>query len=629
MADEHYVVFYTPRWERPLAEWLAALSPGTSVTLFELEPRVPQSYHDRFPCVTYEHFLSEADFDAIDQRALALAQSWYLVDGADVTADTAGISLGKLVEYDIVIPLVAALKHLTVIQAILAREGPVTFVCFDRRSVVGQTLDALVAQSPLRVDWPSASQKAEPAPASGQRALMRQARPWLRLALQSVLVSLAAARRVFRRQAATKPCRILFYSSFHQYLDYLKGVVAADFADVFIYNPVVLSWSELLSLKVNLLLDRPPLVMPGWTAAPWRARWAALRAQPQFTARFQTGGLPLWPLAEPILAEQFEKRFAELANLRQRLAAVLRRCRPDLVVVPQDVHDTPRLLVMLAQAAGIPTLATEHGVIANYPHRVLPMADKIALWGRGDIAYYLRHGYHPDRFVVIGQPVLERLWGARNERLAPGTSQTPDSSGVPLGSDDAAASAPGPGKSSVILFAAQPFVPLSARNSPVETAELIRVVIDACRGRPDWQLIIKLHPLMDGNELTYLDTSGVNMSVVRGGSIYAMLAEADVLVTWSSTAGLEGMVMGKPLIALQTPGKRDYVPYVAAGAALGATTPAELTEAIERVLAGADDTAARRTNVAAFIRDHVETIDDAGGALHRFVGLAREMIGLL
>ena len=108
MADERYLVFYAPRWERPLSVWLDALPPAAQVTLFELEPRIPAPYRARCTCVTYEDFLTEADFDAIDRQALTLAQTWYLVEGADVTLDAAGISLGKLVEYDVVIPLVAA-----------------------------------------------------------------------------------------------------------------------------------------------------------------------------------------------------------------------------------------------------------------------------------------------------------------------------------------------------------------------------------------------------------------------------------------------------------------------------------------------------------------------------------------
>ncbi len=620
MADDRYFVFYVPRWERALSQWLATLPPVAQITLFELEPSVPQPWRDRFPCVTYEHFLSEADFDAVDQHALALAQSWYVVDGVDVTADEANISLGKLVEYDVVIPWVAALKHLAIIEAILARKGEVTFVCCDRLSLIGRALNAFSARHPLNVVWQT-GQDEPPAPAQSHdrtSALTDRVRPWLRLALQSVLISLTAVRRGLIRRREAKPS-VLFYSSFHQYLDYLKGIVAADCANVFVYNPVVRSWNELLSLKVNLLLDRPPLSKPG-TAAAWRARWTALQAQPQFSARFETGGLPLWPLAEPILAELFEKRFAKLADLRRRVAAVLRRCRPALVVVPQDVRDTPRLLVMLAQAAGIPTLATEHGIIANYPHRVLPIAARIALWGQGDIAYYQRHGYARERFAVIGQPVLERLWAARSDTPVCGAAVADEARHPPKD------------RPQLILFAAQPYVPISARNSPVEIAELIQLVVAACRKRSDWQLVLKLHSSMDGSELAHVNTSGVNLRIERTGSIYALLAEADVLVTWSSTAGLEGLVMGKPLIVLQVPGKTDYVPYVTEGAALGATTPVELTEAIEQVLAhagsGADDTATRRASAAAFIRDHVETIDDLGSAQRRFVDLTREMAGL-
>lgn len=616
MSNERYVAFYAPRWERPLADWLDALPAGAQVTLFELEPRVPESYRARCTCVTFESFLTEADFDTIDRQALELAQTWYQVDG-DVSLDAAGISLGKLVEYDVVIPLVAALKHLTVTEAISSRLGPVTFVCFDRDSGIGRALAALADQRSLSVAWPAADQKAEPTIEPGRRSLPHQLRPWLRLALQSVLISFAAARRGFQRRRAAKPCRVLFYSSFHQYLDYLKAVVAADFAEIFVYNPVVLSWRELLALDVNLILDRPPLAVPGRMAATWRARWGGLRVQPGFVARFQPNGLPLWPLAEPILAELFEQRFVGLENLRQRLSAVLRRCRPDLVIVPQDVHDTPRLLVMLAQAAGIPTLATEHGIIANYPYRVRPLADRIALWGRGDIAYYLRHGYQPDRFAVIGQPVLERLWaGAQATRRPPSAGNAPEE-----------AEAPAVGKPAVILYAAQPYVPLSARNSPVEVVDLIGLVLDACRGRPEWQLVIKLHSLMDGGELTHLSTADVNVRIARAGSIYTMLAEADVLVTWSSTAGLEGLVMGKPLIVLQVPGKADYVPYVAAGAALGAATPTELAQAIERVLSGADNTTTRREQVMAFINEHVETVNDHGSAASRFVKLVQTLAG--
>ena len=437
--------------------------------------------------------------------------------------------------------------------------GSVAFVCFDRDSAIGQALSALAAQRSMPVAWPASAQKAELAPEPGRRSVLHQMRPWLRLALQRLLISFAAARRSFQRRRAANSYRVLFYSSFHQYLDYLKAVVAADFADIFVYNPVVLSWRELLALGVHLLLDRPALVVTDRAAAPWRTRWGDQRLQAQLSARFQPDGLPLWPLAEPILAELFERRFTELADLCQRLVGVLNRVRPNLVIVPQDVHDAPRLLVMLAQAAGIPTLATEHGIIANYPYRVRPLADRIAVWGRGDIAYYLRHGYAPDRITVIGQPVLERLWAARAplaDAAAPGQTDRATPRSRPPGRD--------PVRRPALCAALR-------GNSPVEVVDLIGLVIDACRGRPDWRLIVKLHPLMDGSELAQLDTTGANVTIARWAASTPCWP-TQILITWSSTAGLEGLVMGKPLISLQIPGKADYVPYVAEGAALGAAT---------------------------------------------------------
>jgi hypothetical protein len=606
MSNETFVVFQAPEQPAALLRWVDRTTPHAQVVLFEAEAYVPPPLREGYRRVTYEDYLGEQDFDSIDQAALRLAQTWYLSDHNDWSCDSEGVSLGRATEYETMIDFVALMKHIALVDAIQSQEEIVTFVCFDDQSSVGRALRVIECAGNTQIEWhldPTQSDRHQ----KTTLLSLRRFKPLARAVFQTLLVQLINfRRRISRWQAPISRCRVLFYSSFRQYVEYLHELSQAGSADIYVYNPSVTTFRELARLAITLITEDTTQRRAAAQESVWPSRWATLRDDVAFTGRFVFQGYSLWPAVERSLALLFLERFAELESQTKTINRLLERYRPDMIIVPQDVKDIPRLLVMAAQMRGIPTVATEHGIIADYPHRVLPLADTIAVWGEANVRFYLARGFRRQRLAIVGQPMLEKAYQGRRADLE--TGRTPNRTAC------------------VILFAAQPYVPISARNSAREVLAMLEMVVDACRKKMHWELLIKLHPAMDGSEITTLDLSDVNIRIINSGSTYDLISLADVVLTWSSTVGLEALVLGKPLIVLQIPGKNDFVPYVSYKAASGASTAAQLTAAIESITTVQDTTTDTGEGVARFIHDHVDIIPERR-SVDRFIDLVYQMGG--
>ncbi len=140
-------------------------------------------------------------------------------------------------------------------------------------------------------------------------------------------------------------------------------------------------------------------------------------------------------------------------------------------------------------------------------------------------------------------------------------------------------------------------VPDAADRKPFHNQlEWLALMTRFVAGRPDLQLVIRIHPREDANardpvrsqHLSLLEqalaTVPDNVRVVWPRdpvSSYALLEAADLAQTWSSTIGLEAARMGVPVIKAN----RGYTSYPEGEFVLSADTPEGLVAAIDEALA--------------------------------------------
>ena len=91
------------------------------------------------------------------------------------------------------------------------------------------------------------------------------------------------------------------------------------------------------------------------------------------------------------------------------------------------------------------------------------------------------------------------------------------------------------------------------------------------------QVVVKLHPNEDGRiqRLILKEHNTDKIKLVKEMDARLLLAVSDVIVTVSSTTGLEAAVMGKPLVYLNVTDKEDYIPFEQMGIGLRCTNSVE------------------------------------------------------
>lgn len=100
------------------------------------------------------------------------------------------------------------------------------------------------------------------------------------------------------------------------------------------------------------------------------------------------------------------------------------------------------------------------------------------------------------------------------------------------------------------------------------------------------QVVVKLHPNEDGRiqRLILKEHNTDKIKLVKEMDARLLLAVSDVIVTVSSTTGLEAAVMGKPLVYLNVTDKEDYIPFEQMGIGLRCTNSVEAAECLKKIL---------------------------------------------
>jgi CDP-glycerol glycerophosphotransferase (TagB/SpsB family) len=265
--------------------------------------------------------------------------------------------------------------------------------------------------------------------------------------------------------------------------------------------------------------------------------------------------------------------------------------------------------VAVARLLGIPSLVLDHGLTADIqqPRGFLDLfADKMANWGDGNRELLLRHGLAPDRLVVTGAPKFDAsLQAARGSRAR--LCQE-------LGIDP---------QQRLVVYAAHPDV-LWYTSRDWHQWELVSLLGQALAEIPNCQLVLRPHPSDKTLCQEHLPGDLKSEAVIaRDANLYNLLIHCDLLITETSTVGLEAMLFDKPVMILNLRGRPDLVPYVERGAALGVYDLPDLAQAIQAAL---DEEAVReRLGVArkAFTSYYLDRLD--GRSSERVVGLILQM----
>jgi hypothetical protein len=288
--------------------------------------------------------------------------------------------------------------------------------------------------------------------------------------------------------------------------------------------------------------DNPAAFAPD-DAGPCRLNGAGCAAAPPGTCGIDLSA----PVAE-WLSRQSVRLRGPLRNAMRRIGEHLDRVQPGWLLVDEDATPFKRAAVALARERGIRTAVVQHG--APYvAFGFAPLAaDYLFAWGESSRRQFQRWGVGDESIVVTGCPKHD-AWLARPCPRRP------------VGD--------GCREVHLLLLATLHHAPerpdlagfhLTARTH----ADMVRWALEAIARRPGWRLTVKLHPRCADARFfrALIDSSaGVKNRVrlLKKGDVLALARQADAVLSCASSAGIEAMIAGRPVIQLMPRGSIDLV----------------------------------------------------------------------
>lgn len=304
-----------------------------------------------------------------------------------------------------------------------------------------------------------------------------------------------------------------------------------------------------------------------------------------------------WPLIEDKIKRLLSRDFIRYRKNVDIFIDAQTRYRIRSVILRNDVRELEKTILLTAKALGVSTIVIQHGILAEYNGHSAILADRLAAWGEYSITWYKKFGNDQQKLIVLGNPAFDRipyyLNREKNEtllkRFNPSGKQYIISL-FPVGID---------------MFRFSSFI------TDDETENLIRDVGSAVKSLGNASLVVKLHPNEKADRFDkIIKKEGWDFaSITESVDLYELINISDVVITINSTVGLEAIIMGKRLISVTPSKRKDLVPYVEYGVALGAQKKEEIENAIKNLLYNND--AKKKIDAAreSFVRDFVYQID--------------------
>lgn len=202
---------------------------------------------------------------------------------------------------------------------------------------------------------------------------------------------------------------------------------------------------------------------------------------------------------------------------RYGFGGYIRKSRPAFVLSTSDFWPIEHQIFSLANSMSIPAAVIQHGVINEYWWPFIARYD--FLWGELFKKQLLKMGADENRLVVTGMPASDHLFSKSETTVKE------------------------PGKITCLVLSqttAQFFKPIS-----VLYRKIFRGLIQRF---PNIDFTVKLHPIE--NESFYSETNLKVNILPKETKVVDAINNATICCTLYSTAGLEAMIMKKPLIVL-------------------------------------------------------------------------------
>lgn len=256
------------------------------------------------------------------------------------------------------------------------------------------------------------------------------------------------------------------------------------------------------------------------------------------------------------IGQEIIRYFTDSLPLYERYMGALYRLsdtyQPRLLLSPYRVGWLPFMVQRVATRIGGSTLIIQHGELEGV--WIKPVGDHIAVWGEAGKRACLEQGFKEENVTVVGCSFLDSVLSTKGqEQFRSKREELRRAWGV--GANE-----------QVLVYMTQPVVTRGSILSAQEKRIVAQDLALFARRAPSVLVVLKLHPDDDGViEKLAFSEMGVDYKLARGLTAQEVLAASDMVFTLFSTAGLEALAMGLPVISHTHIGFAKQVPFINSG----------------------------------------------------------------
>ena len=276
-------------------------------------------------------------------------------------------------------------------------------------------------------------------------------------------------------------------------------------------------------------------------------------------------------LEEIVTSLQMAKVFRSLFALWQ----------PACVVSAGDFWPFSYQFIYQASSLRIPSVLVQHGVSDFF---WCPFAaDLYCLWGDADVEEMRRYGAPAEKLAAVGMPAMDEVF-RRGETVRD----------VPVCND----------RLPVCLVLSNTH---GSAFEPAVFNEYGRFLAEAVQSMPSVTWKVKLHPAEDDSFYRKMGASVFDRLLFhpKGTSLADAVADADIVTTIYSTAGLEAMIMNRPLIIAPLSARvRELAPWPAAGGGMYVASAVDFRDHFSKLVSSHDYKIEQMKRQNSFLANH-------------------------
>ena len=207
---------------------------------------------------------------------------------------------------------------------------------------------------------------------------------------------------------------------------------------------------------------------------------------------------------------------------------------PDLLILLNENIMIERTASLFSNKINLKSFLIQHGIFMGYSYRNFS-TDYSLVWGENSKEFLIQRGYHNDKVFKVGYPSLST--GVVDEHSKENNNFNK------------------------VLFLGQ-----NADNFYLMEDDyhvLLNILEKAIRCLPEIDFIIRPHPSQEKNYYNKLiKKKNINLVVENSTTLNQSFMEAKVIVTVFSTAAVEAMRHGIPIITLDTDVNNSFSPFL-------------------------------------------------------------------